>query len=77
MATYDTAMPASMTNHTSDPLCPKFKKLKEEEKLGGKGRPLLGSKDVGKRVVGGGKRTEGGDAGRRASGHVHEAGAVQ
>ncbi|WZN64659.1 phosphoserine aminotransferase [Chloropicon roscoffensis] len=56
MATYDTAMPASMTNHTSDPLCPKFKKLKEEEKLGGKGRPLLGSKDVGKRVVGGGKR---------------------
>ena len=52
MATYDTAMPASMTNHTSDPLCPKFKKLKEEEKLGGKGRPLLGSKDVGKRVVG-------------------------
>ena len=45
-----------MPSATNDPLCPKFKKLKEEEKMSGKGRPLLGSKDAGKRVVGKSKR---------------------
>ena len=51
MATYD-KMPTVPS--TKDPLCPKYKKMKEEESKAGK--PLLGNKDAGKRVVGNGKR---------------------
>jgi len=57
MATFEkmptSTMPISANN---DPLCPKFKKLKDGKELPKKGRPLLGSKDAGKRVVGNGKR---------------------
>mmetsp|Transcript_9315 Transcript_9315/g.23109 ORF Transcript_9315/g.23109 Transcript_9315/m.23109 type:complete len:429 (-) Transcript_9315:439-1725(-) len=55
MATFD-KMPLvnDLPTSNKDPLCPKFKKMKEESKKNG--RPLLGSKDAGKRVVGNGKR---------------------
>ena len=57
MTTFEKMPSRSMPSATNDPLCPKFKKLKEEErKTSGKGRPLLGSKDAGKRVVGKSKR---------------------
>jgi len=51
MTTFE-KMPTT-TSSMSDPLCPKFKKLKEEEV---KTKPLLGSKNAGKRTVGNGKR---------------------
>mmetsp|Transcript_611 Transcript_611/g.1773 ORF Transcript_611/g.1773 Transcript_611/m.1773 type:complete len:431 (-) Transcript_611:264-1556(-) len=55
MATFEKMPTSSMPNAGKDPLCPKFKKLKEEERAS-KARPLLGSKEAGKRVVGNGKR---------------------
>ena len=56
MTTFEKMPSRSMPSATNDPLCPKFKKLKEEEKMSRNGRPLLGSKDAGKRVVGKSKR---------------------
>lgn len=41
---------------SSDPMCPKFKKLKEEQKGSRKTKPLLGSKEAGTRTVANGKR---------------------
>lgn len=53
MTTFEKHLPTN-TMSGSDPLCPKFKKLKEEQKGGSK--PLLGSKNAGMRTVANGKR---------------------